>query len=304
MTTWALGILAFSGLALAGGAFLQTRRVRHERVDLHFDNLPAAFDGYTVLHLSDLHLGPVNRAKAIRLLAFNTPPADLCVVTGDLIETDAAIAPCVEALGRLRSRDGVVCVLGNHDHYRYTLWDALTKRDTTDHPNRTELLIRGLARNGVRVLRNESVEIRRNGQSIWLAGVDDPVTHKQDLSAARRSIPPGAFRILLSHTPDVLRDPSCSDESLVLSGHTHGGQVVLPLLGPILNHSKLMPGFVSGTIRQGKTLLVVSNGLGVNRFFPFRFRCRPEVHTLRLCLQGPVAGFPQGSGGRSMWRTG
>jgi len=288
MTTWALGILAFSGLALAGGAFLQTRRVRHERVDLHFENLPAAFDGYTVLHLSDLHFGPANRHKTVRLQALNTLPPDLCVVTGDLIETDAAIVPCVEALGGLQGRDGTFCVLGNHDYYRYSLRDAFSKKDVTDKPNNTELLVRGLRQNGVRVLRNQAVEIRRNGQSIWLAGVDDPVTGKDDASAARRSIPPDAFTILLAHTPDVLKGLSCGSETLVLSGHTHGGQVVLPILGPILNHSKLQPGFVSGTMRQGNTLLVVSNGLGVNRFFPFRFRCRPEVLTLRLRRTGTV----------------
>jgi len=282
MTLWTLGILAFSGLALAGLAFLQTRRVRHRRIDLFFENLPPAFDGFTVLHLSDLHFVPADRRKAMRLQTLNAPPADICVITGDLIETDSAIVPCVEALGRLRSRDGTFCVLGNHDYFRYSLRDVLRNKAVTDKRNNAELLVRGLRRNGVRVLLNQSTEIRRNGQSIWVAGVDDPVTRREDVSEALCSIPPGAFTILLSHTPDVLKDLTCSGQNLVLSGHTHGGQVVLPILGPILNHSTLRPGFVSGIMRQKDSLLVVSNGLGVNRFFPFRFRCRPEAHTLRL----------------------
>jgi predicted MPP superfamily phosphohydrolase len=282
MILWAFSIVLLFGLAFAGFAFLQTRQLTHYRIDLFFKTLPAAFDGYTVLHLSDLHFGPRDRRKARRLAALNTPPADLCVITGDLIETDEAIAPCVEAVRDLLSREGTFCVLGNHDYYRYSAWDAYRRKDITDKPNNTELFIRGLVRNGVGVLHNQSREIRRNGESIWLAGVDDPVTLRDDVYTAVSAIPEGAFRILLSHTPDVLKSLPSSGEGLVLSGHTHGGQVVLPLLGPILNHSSLKPGFVSGMIRRENTLLLVSNGFGVNRFFPFRFRCKPEAHTIHL----------------------
>ncbi len=282
MFFWALSIVLFFGFAFAGFAFLQTQQVRHHRLDLFFEALPHAFDGMTVLFLSDLHFGTGDRRKVRRLAALNTPPADLCVITGDLIEMDDGIASCVEAVRDLHSREGTYCVLGNHDYYRYSALDTFMRKDITEKPNNAELLVQGLRRNGVRILHNRSTEIRRNGESIWLAGVDDPVTRREDVSRALSGVPEGAFHILLSHTPDVLKDLPASGEGLVLSGHTHGGQVVLPILGPILNHSTLKPGFISGMVRQGNTLLLVTNGLGVNRFFPFRFRCRAEVHTLRL----------------------
>jgi len=282
MGFWTLGIVGLAGLGFAGFAFLQTRRLTHRRMELFFDALPAAFDGTTVLHLSDLHLGPGDRRKARWLAALSTPPADLCLITGDLIETDGDIASCVEALRALRTREGTFCVLGNHDYCRYSAWDSFSGKDVTDKPNRADLLVRGLGRAGIRVLRNQCAGIHRGGASIWLAGVDDAVTRRGDLSGAVAGLPADAFRIVLSHTPDVLLDRPDPGEGLVLSGHTHGGQVVLPVLGPILNHSALKPGFVSGLIRHGRTLLLVSNGMGVNRSFPFRFRCRPEAHTLRL----------------------
>jgi predicted MPP superfamily phosphohydrolase len=291
MILWILGILFLIGMGLAGFSYRETGRVRHHRTDLFFEDLPAAFDGYTVLHLSDLHFLARDRKKKKRLAILNAEPVDLCVLTGDLIETDASITACVDALGRLRTADGTFCVLGNHDYFRYSFWDTLQKKDITDKPNRVEVLVRALQRNGAQTLRNESVEIRRNGGSIWLAGVDDPVTLHDDLSRTFDRIPADAFRIVLSHTPDLLKKLSLSNEGLVLAGHTHGGQIRIPFWGPLLNHSTLEPGFVSGKMKHGKALLLVTNGIGVNRMLPFRFLCRPQAHTIRLRKKG-AAGPP------------
>jgi len=282
MTLWAFSIVWVVALAAGWLSLRESGKILHHRVDLFLETLPPRFDGYTVRVLSDLHFGRRNGKKERILAALNAAPADLCVITGDLIENDDSIVPCIEAVRNLRARDGTFCVLGNHDYFRYSTWDSVRGKEITDKPNNAALLARGLEKNGVRLLRNENAEIRRNGESLWLAGVDDPVTGREDLSRAFSGIPPDAFRILLSHSPDILKQPSFSREGLVLSGHTHGGQIVLPFWGPILNHSTLRRGFVSGMMKLGTVHLLVSNGVGVNRLFPFRFRCRPEIHTLRL----------------------
>lgn len=279
---WLFLALFLFTVALVCFSLLETRNVRIHRIDLVFNTLPAAFDGYEVLHLSDLHINKPNKRTGRLLAALTVEPIDLCVVTGDLIENNEAIPTCLDSLWHLKPQDGKFGVLGNHDYFRYSLLDFLLNRHLTDVRNDSDSLIRRLSQTGFNVLRNESLEIKRNGASIWLVGVDDPVTGKHNVTNALAPVPEKAFTILLTHTPDVLKETRLTGERLILAGHTHGGQVQLPFLGPVKNHSKLKPGFVSGRLTLGKETLVVSNGLGTNRFFPFRFRCRPEVHRIRL----------------------
>ena len=270
-------------------SFLEARNVRIHRIDLFFNTLPAAFDGYRILHLSDLHINKQNKRTKRLLASLTAEPADLCVITGDLIEDDKAIHICQDMLKTIRPPHGVFVVLGNHDYFRYSMWDMIQKRNITTRTNDTQGLVRILNRTGFRVLRNESIEIGRNGDSVWLVGLDDPVTNRHNVKKALAPVPSEAFTILLTHTPDVIRETNFPGEHLILAGHTHGGQVLLPLWGPIMNHSSLKPGFVSGGMKLDNGFLLVSNGQGVNTLFPFRFRCRPEICTVRLRRKVPLA---------------
>ena len=280
--TWIFFAFLLFVVALGCFSLFETRNVRIHRIDLFFDTLPEAFDGYKILHLSDLHIKKPNKRIPRVLASLAAEPADLCVVTGDLIETDKAIHTCQDMLKTLRASHGVFGVLGNHDYFRYSIWDMIRLRNITNKTNNAQGLVRVLNRAGFRVLRNESVEIHRNGASVWLVGLDDPVTNRHDVNKALTPVPSEAFTILLSHTPDVLKEARLPGEHLILAGHTHGGQILLPLWGPIMNHSRLKPGFVSGRMKLDNGFLVVSNGLGVNTRFPFRFRCRPEAYKIRL----------------------
>ncbi len=279
---WIFGIGLLLAFPLCLILMTRARKVTVQEIDLSFETLPEAFDGYTILYLSDLHFNKREEKKTRLLASLASEPFDLCVVTGDMIEDDSAIHTCGQALNPLSAADGNFGVLGNHDYHNYSILDFLLNRHVTRRSNDTEGLVRVLHRTGFRVLRNESVEIRRDGASIWLAGADDAVTCRHDMEKSLTKVPQGAFTILLSHSPDVLKGLVLPGEHLTFAGHTHGGQVRLPVFGPIRNHSKLERGFISGQLRLERGTLVVSNGLGMNRFFPVRFRCRPEVHKVRL----------------------
>jgi len=283
-------LLLFSALVLA---FLylvvwEPGKIRHKKIELSFDSLPIPFDGYTILFLSDIHFKQRDARKEKVLTRLARKKADLCVVTGDLIETDDSIETCCRALRGLNPVDGLFGVLGNHDYFQYTLLDTMRGQEISSKFNQVERLVTELAHTGLRMLRNESVEIPRKGSSIFLAGVDDQVSGRDDMPKALDKVPQEAFTILLSHTPDILKHDRPKGVHLVFAGHTHGGQIMIPFWGPLVNHSKLKPGFVSGRINIGDMVLVVSNGLGVNRLFPFRFRCRPEIYTVCLRRKGYV----------------
>jgi uncharacterized protein len=290
---WLVIALLLTTLAALTCARLESRKVRHRRVELFFDTLPEAFDGYTILYLSDPHFGKHDERKARVLANLAAEPVDLCVITGDLIERDEGVFCCQDALRTLKARDGVFYVLGNHDYFQYSLRDAFHDINLTNRRNDVDRLIRVLEHTGLRLLRNENVPLRRQGAALWLAGVDDPVTRRDDVTRTFAGMPREAFAILLAHTPDVLNGFSRPGEHLVLAGHTHGGQILLPLWGPLKNHSKLKPGFVSGRLDLGNRVLLVSNGLGVNRNFPYRFRCRAEVLTVCLRKRRSGTGVPQ-----------
>ena len=235
-------------------------------IDFSFANLPRAFDGFTILHLSDLHLdclaGLGERLREIISLV----PVDLCVLTGDYrfdvkgtAETAnrelAKVLPCV------RSRLGIVGILGNHDFL-----EAASS----------------LERMGVRMLLNSSFEASEGGESIWLVGLDDPHYYGcDDLPAALKGVPPDAFKILLVHSPEMLREASEARFDLYLCGHTHAGQICLPWLGPIIRNAACPRRFLKGKWRYEEVQGYTSPGIGAS-LLPVRFLCPPEVTVIRL----------------------
>jgi predicted MPP superfamily phosphohydrolase len=191
-------------------------------IRLTYANLPESFCGFTMLHLTDLHAdGVTGLADAIseRLRHLEV---DLCVMTGDYRfevrgPCHGIYHPMEHILKSVNARLGVVGILGNHD---------------------VSEEIPALERLGVRMLINEAIEVRRGRDSTWVIGVDDPHYYGcDDLPAALRNVPSEAFKILLVHTPEIITEAEASGVDLYLCGHTHGGQVCLPFIGPIITNA-------------------------------------------------------------------
>lgn len=236
--------------------------------DVPVPGLPPAFDGYRILHLSDIHAGGVIslEATADRLRPAASLDPDLIAVTGDFASgMPGRIAGVAALLGGLSARDGVVAVLGNHDHWMGE-----------------ERVIDALSTAGVRLLLNGSLALQRDGETLYLVGVEDAsYTKSDDLSAALRGVPDDVPLILLSHSPEIMEQPLSARASLILSGHTHGGQVVLPYVGPIHVPSGVPRRFASGLHQLDGRWLFVNRGLG-EIFPPLRINCPPEMALLTL----------------------
>src|SRR5262245_11930667 len=221
--------------------------------------IPKAFGGYTILHLSDLHVDI--SPDAMERLAAILPEIeyDLCVLTGDYRGQtfgpyDATMAGMARICAALKKpTDGV---LGNHD---------------------TIQMLSGLEQMGIRMLLNECEIIKRDGQCIYLAGIDDAHFYLTDnIEKAASGIPAGAFSVLLSHTPEVYEDAAHVDFNLLLSGHTHGGQICLPGRIPIILNSVLPRYMGSGAWKYRGMFGYTSVGAGSSTI-PVRFNCPPEI---------------------------
>jgi predicted MPP superfamily phosphohydrolase len=237
--------------------------------------LPPALDGLTIAHLSDLHFaGRLTKDFfALAVDQINAMQADLVALTGDILDKTECLPWIPEVLGRLRGRFGVYCVLGNHD---------MRIRDTA-------LLRARLAEAGLTYLGGRWQEVQVHGRSLILAGNEWPwFGPMPDLTTApwdsRHGRPP---RILLAHTPDVIGWARRSDVDLMLAGHTHGGQIRFPLIGPIVSPSFYGVRFASGVFWLRPTLLHVSRGL--SGLQALRINCRPELTKLVLRSREPVA---------------
>ncbi len=229
---------------------------------LRLPRLPPSWEGLTILHLSDLHLRGTPSRDWYRFVMDRCAEwsPDLVALTGDVADGWHHMRWVVPVLGRLRWKLAAYSILGNHDHW----YDPSYVR-------------RRLRRLGMRVLVNnwEQVEIR--GEPLVLVGHEGPwVQPPPDLS----SCPQGPFRLCLSHTPDNIRWARQQGIDLMLSGHVHGGQVRLPLVGSILVPSRYGRRYDCGTFVEGPTTLHVTRGLSGER--PLRWNCRPEVTLLTL----------------------
>jgi predicted MPP superfamily phosphohydrolase len=259
--------------AILQAAAIEPYQVEITHQPIRLAKLPPAFAGFRIAQLSDIHhspfLGEAEIAEAARRT--NALQPDLIALTGDYISHSRDyIAGCARALGRLRARHGVFAVLGNHDHW-------------TDG----ELMAAALEAEGIRVLRNESVRIRRGQAHVWLAGIDDLLVKRHDLALALAETKRKEARILLAHNPAIIREAARAGLDLVLSGHTHGGQINWRLLTGRHNQStrrwlqRPSRRFVCGHAHLGSTQIYVNRGLGTV-VVPLRYGCPPEITLLEL----------------------
>ena len=233
---------------------------------IELQHLDDGFSGLRLLLISDFHAGPFLAPEALQRTfgRLMTLEPDLILLAGDFATVRLEeVKPTLAAYGGLAAPLGVFGVLGNHDHY-------------TGQP---EALIQMLEAAGVRILQNRSVSLERGGGRLWLAGVDDLLCGDAQLSAALQGRPDGTASLLLSHSPDVFLEAADRDVSLVLAGHTHGGQWRLPGLPVLVRMSRYR--LDEGHYQAGSSQLVVSRGLGATGF-PFRIGCPPEAILLTL----------------------
>jgi predicted MPP superfamily phosphohydrolase len=239
-------------------------RIEVRRNEVALAALPVAFDGCSVLHLSDLHLDANDRLVDVLAESLRDVPRDFCVLTGDYrFRTSGPHEPAMQALSRLRPHlgDAVFAVLGNHDTIR---------------------MVPPMEAMGIRVLLNESVPLQRGADTLWLAGIDDAHYFRtHGYHKAADGIPPRACSILLSHTPEAYRHAAHCGFALMLSGHTHGGQICLPGGIPILTDSDAPRAYARGAWRFLEMLGYTSVGCG-SSIIDARLNCRPEIALHRL----------------------
>lgn len=236
-----------------------------ERQPIILSKLPAALEGMKIVHLSDLHHSPFTGTEQIEraIEMANRLEPDIVALTGDYISHDRSYAArCAEMVGRLRARYGVYAVLGNHDHW-------------TDAALITDLF----RAEGIQVLINEGLRFEQRGGSFWLAGVDDTMVGLEDLPLALAGSRESEMKLLLAHNPIILRRAARAGVDLVLSGHTHGGQVAWRSERSVSGRPRRR--MLKGLGRSGNTQIYVTRGLGTV-VLPIRYGCPPEVSLIEL----------------------
>lgn len=274
-----LALAVLAALLLAGNAWANAR-VWNARVEIRDEKIPAAFDGFVLCQVSDVHNEARGEGNAALLRALREAAPDLICITGDFLDsrrTDLDFA--LELAGQLAEIAPAVYVTGNHEARLKDL----------------SALEAGLAARGVQVLRDGWTPLARGGEEIALIGLDDPgfaagedwtLAEGLDQTQARLSAllaqAGDRFSLVLSHRPELLPAYAEAGADLVLSGHAHGGQVRLPGIGGLFAPGQgILPRLTSGVHARGETRLVVSRGLG-NSAFPLRVFNPPEIVTVTL----------------------
>ncbi|HEX2919409.1 MAG TPA: metallophosphoesterase [Edaphobacter sp.] len=263
------GALKASGIYGRGNRNGRRIQIRHNEVEV--ENLPSAFEGFRLLHVTDLHsdLHPGAIESLIALLPGLS--YDVCVLTGDFRgQTFGPYAAALDGLRRVREQlhGPVYGVLGNHDTVR---------------------MLPAIEAMQIRMLMNESEPLVRDHQRIHLCGVDDAHYYRADnIHQATRSVPADEVAILLSHTPEIYRQAAHAGFSLMLSGHTHGGQICLPGSIPLTLDAALPRSMGAGSWTYHKMAGYTSVGVGCS-IVPVRFNCPPEItiHQLRRRRSSP-----------------
>ena len=272
---WTLGFFLWcyaSGLVVCFyGVYVRRWFFITRRVEIPVKGLDPAFDGYRIAHLSDLHIGALTPPWWAKrwIDRANEEKPDLAVVTGDAVTAGVLFHEAIaEVVGELRAEDGVFYAMGNHDYF-----DG-------------EHLIGLLRGKGLTVLRNEGRTLARRDAKLYLAAIDDTWTRRADIDKALAERPKDETgrrlpTVMLAHDPDRFPEIVKRGIDLVLSGHTHGGQVAWPFLGRWINASKLAHRFHIGLYRDGDASLYVHPGLGTTGP-PIRLGVAPAVVMLTL----------------------
>jgi predicted MPP superfamily phosphohydrolase len=243
-------------------AIEETNSVSIENVKIYLKRLPKELDGFRIVHLSDIHHSPFTGidyiSGIVKISNFLEP--DIFVLTGDYVSHEVEyIEPVARVLGQLRAKYGTYACLGNHDHW-----------------TNANLVVEHFNRVGIRVLNNEGFRFRANDAEFWLCGVDDYMVGKTDIKSALKGSREDEFKLLLAHNPQVVRFAVRHGVDLMLSGHTHGGQIRLK------PKRKYFPRRLKdGLLRYHDTQVYITRGIGTV-IVPLRYQCPPEISLLEL----------------------
>ncbi len=262
-----LGGAAVLGCAGLGYTLFEAGWVRVHRVTVRVPRLPRSFVGMSIAFLSDIHHGPYTSLEYVNRIVqlTNALSPDVVLHGGDYVHRASDyIRPCMRALAHLKSPLGSYGVLGNHDH-----WEG------------AEATRNAMKSNGIIDLTNSGTWIERDGARLRLSGVGDLWEDVQDLDSALADTRQSETSILLSHNPDFVETITDDRVGLVLSGHTHGGQIVLPVVGAPRVPSRYGQKYLRGLVKTRHTQVFVTRGLGTVTP-PLRFCCRPEIALITI----------------------
>lgn len=230
------------------------------------------FDGFKLVQLSDIHNARFGKDSGRLFKAVREQAPDIIVVTGDVVDihTRDILVP-IQLMSGLTEIAPVYYVTGNHE---YDL-----------DMDKLEKFITGISSAGITVLNNMAVEISKNGESFYLVGLDDQSLDDTTLEDITRKLDQSRLKILLAHEPQQIKNYASFGMDLVLSGHTHGGQIRLPFTGALFAPGQgLFPEYSDGRYEEGESTMIVSRGLG-NSGVPIRAFCSPEIVTMVLKMQ-------------------
>lgn len=256
------GALRLMGVHARGRRNARSIQIRHNPIKLA--QLPPVFEGFRILHISDPHLDMTPDMPHALIEAVRQVEYDICVLTGDFrAETFGPYAAALDGMRQVRTHlNGTVyAVLGNHDTIR---------------------MLPGLEDMDIRMLMNETVLLERDGNSIYLSGIDDPHYYRADnLEKTTQGIPEQALSILLAHSPEIFRHAAYADVDLLLCGHTHGGQICLPGGIPIICNANCPRAMCQGNWQFRQLQGYTSRGSG-SCMVDVRLNCPPEITVHRL----------------------
>jgi predicted MPP superfamily phosphohydrolase len=257
-------------VAVGYGAFIERTKFRLREIDAFLPGLAPGLDGLRILQVSDIHMGPfLSAADLDRVIdmGMESKP-DLAVITGDLISTQSdPLDACIRQLTRIKADAGVFGCMGNHEHYAHA--EAYAER--------------AAARVGIRFLRSRAQQLQIGGATLNLAGVDHQWSTRgtKYLVGAERMVVPGALNLLLSHNPAVFPVAARQGYNLMLSGHTHGGQINVEIYDESITPARFFTPYIYGLYRYQGATAYVTRGIGTIGI-PARVGAPPEVSVIRL----------------------
>ena len=272
-------IIAAAGAAALGGyaTCIEPFKIQVKELELTFPDLPPAFDGYTILHLCDFHLTKMGRLERRAMQLIGDREVDTCMITGDVTRHPRASDVFRRVCSVIKHRDPIYMVLGNSERKPWLDPDTV---------------IEALSFDGLTMLINSSTTVQRGDDTITLVGVDDPYSRRDDLESAFAHVDPHDFIVFLTHSPSITPQAIDRGADLILSGHTHGGQVRLPFVRAFWTHMRANKALNDGLYPPqrlesilktdpGHSVLLVNRGIGMSRLHA-RFLCPPEIAFITL----------------------
>jgi hypothetical protein len=262
-------LLTFAGnySQKARDAIIEANTFQIDEVKLFLKRLPKAFDGFRIVQLSDIHHSPFTSSEFIEEIVAkaNELKPDMFVLTGDYVSHEAEyIAPVANILSSLNSEFGTFACLGNHDHW-----------------TNADLVIKEFRENNINLLINQGLRFSARNNSFWLCGVDDYGEGKANLRMSLQGSNVDEMKLLLCHNPAIMRRAAYRNIDLVLSGHTHGGQVKLREPRERIFFKNRRRRFQSGLHYRQNTQIYITRGIGTV-VLPMRYQCPPEISLLEL----------------------